>query len=248
MTSLTPLEDKMARFADLGVDTAYVFRFDQTFAKVTPEQFVREVLQALQVKRAVVGFDFTFGHRGAGDPAMLESLGAPLMQVDVAEPFHLDNKKVSSTSIRERLLEGNVEEAARLLGRPYQISGVVSHGDGRGRTIGYPTANISLSGRYALPRLGVYAVILRVGDRSCPGVMNIGVKPTFGSNEAQPTPEVHLFDFNGDLYGQLVHVDIQSFIRAEQRFNSVEQLIDQINKDALIARQLLQNMNNISSF
>ncbi|XEC97154.1 bifunctional riboflavin kinase/FAD synthetase [Paenibacillus tarimensis] len=238
---LTPIEDKMDKFAELGVDTAYVFRFDAEFASVTPGQFVEQVLRPLHVKKAVIGFDFRFGHRGQGTPEMLRTLGASFMEVDIADPFHLDEEKVSSTLVRARLASGNVAEAARLLGRPYRISGIVVHGDGRGRTIGFPTANISLSGSYVIPLFGVYAVVMHVDGIARPGVMNIGIKPTFQPENEQPTPEVHLFDYTGDLYGRHVQIDFCGFIRAEQKFASVQQLIDQIENDALLARRMFAN-------
>lgn len=239
-TCLTPLEDKLERMAELGVDTAYIFKFDLAFAAISPVQFVEEVLRPLQVTAAVVGFDFSFGHLGEGTPQMLCQLGEPFMEVDIVEPYQIHNAKVSSTRIREVIAAGEPESAALLLGHPYRIVGTVEHGDGRGRTIGFPTANVSLSSNYAPPRLGVYSVLLHVKGGVHGGVMNVGVKPTFETGLTQPTFEVHIFDFNQDIYGEQVQVELLHFIRAERKFASVEQLIEQIGADSQQARQLTE--------
>ncbi len=145
VSCLTPLQEKLEQFERLGIDTAYIFHFDSLFAAISPEQFVEEVLRELQVKRAVVGFDFSFGHRGLGTPEVLSKLGATFLQVDIVDPFHLKESKVSSTRIRQFISAGNMDEAAFLLGRSYRITGTVEHGDKRGRTIGFPTANVARS-------------------------------------------------------------------------------------------------------
>ncbi|RXZ76914.1 bifunctional riboflavin kinase/FAD synthetase [Paenibacillaceae bacterium] len=239
ITCLTPLDEKMKQFAELGVEVAYVFRFDPLFAQAAPSQFVEEVLRQLQVKCAVVGFDFRFGYQGSGDAAVLQSLGESFMQVEVVEACHRGGEKISSTLVRQLLAEGNVEEAELLLGRSYTMAGVVVHGDGRGSKIGYPTANIELEGAYALPRLGVYAVTASFGEERCLGVMNIGVKPTFVEERNKPTVEVHLFDFDRDIYGTAMQIEVRRFIRSERKFTSVDELIAQISKDAGEARRLL---------
>jgi len=240
-SSLTPLADKLDRFAELGVDTAYIFRFDAAFAAISPVQFVEEVLRPLKVRGAVVGFDFSFGHRGEGNPQMLSELGESFMEVDIVEPYEIDDAKVSSTRIREAIAAGEPETAALLLGRSYRITGTVEHGDGRGRTIGFPTANVSPNSNYALPRLGVYAVVLHVKGKVHGGVMNVGVKPTFETGLTHPTFEIHIFDFDEDIYGQQVQVELLHFIRAERKFASVQQLIEQIGADSQQARQLVES-------
>ncbi|MBJ6363425.1 bifunctional riboflavin kinase/FAD synthetase [Paenibacillus sp. GCM10012307] len=240
ISCLTSLHDKLEQFERLGIDTAYIFHFDSRFATISPEQFVEEVLRELQVKRAVVGFDFSFGHLGSGTPELLSKLGASFMQVDIVEPFLIQETKVSSTRIREYIAAGGVDQAALLLGRPYSIVGTVEHGDGRGRTIGFPTANVTPGSNYALPKLGVYAVLFHTGGEVFGGVMNVGVKPTFETDLAEPTYEIHIFDFNRDIYGMKVQVDLLSFLRPEQRFNSVQELIDRIKTDSDNARKLVE--------
>ncbi|MFS0727889.1 bifunctional riboflavin kinase/FAD synthetase [Paenibacillus sp. 1P07SE] len=243
LTYLTPLDDKMALFAELGVEVAYVFRFDLTFAAVSPSHFVEEVLLPLQVKQAVVGFDFSFGHRGEGKAETLRELGGETMAVEVVAPYHMEDEKVSSTLIRKQLALGAVEKVEPLLGRPYRFAGIVQTGDRRGRTIGFPTANVHLIQPYVLPRLGVYAVRATTGDATYAGVMNLGFKPTFNDPGGAPTAEVHIFDFEGDLYGKELQVACCHFIREERKFGSVDELIAQIGADAEQARRLLANVS-----
>jgi riboflavin kinase / FMN adenylyltransferase len=167
--------------------------------------------------------------------------------VRVVPPVLEEGTKTSSTEIRRRIAAGDCEGAARLLGRPYRVRGVVVHGDGRGRQIGFPTANVALRHPYVLPRNGVYAVVVHAAEeadasavsRPWPGVMNVGVRPTFGASDEEPRLEVHLFDFAGDLYGRELTVTFHAFLRPERRFASVEELTAQIGWDAAQARSLL---------
>ncbi|EFM13107.1 riboflavin biosynthesis protein RibF [Paenibacillus curdlanolyticus YK9] len=240
VSCLTPLDAKLERFAELGVDYTFVMKFDQDFANVSPERFVSDVLVPLGVRHAVIGFDFHFGHRGAGDAGMLTSLGSELnITTEVVEPLLLNGKKVSSTYVREALGEGDAELAKYLLGRPYEVNGTVVHGHARGRTIGFPTANIGLTAPYVTPRLGVYAVFAEVGGVTYPAVMNHGMKPTFKDGETAPVMEVHLFDFSGDLYDQTMTVRFHTFLRAERKFDSIDELIAQIGRDRDEARDRL---------
>jgi len=238
-TALTPLEEKLRRFASLGIDIAYVVAFDHAFAAVTPEAFVTDVLRALNVKEVVVGFDFTFGSRGMGTPELLRELGAPDIGVDIIEPQSLEDEKVSSSRIREALETGDAEGAARLLGRPYRIEGTVVGGESRGRTIGFPTANVEPDGNYVLPRLGVYAVRATVGGRIYDAVLNLGVKPTFHDDLPEPKLEAHLFDFGEDVYGERMSLDFIAFLRTERKFGGVDELVAQIRQDADRARSVL---------
>ncbi|MFC4811241.1 bifunctional riboflavin kinase/FAD synthetase [Paenibacillus sp. GCM10023250] len=241
--SLTPLEDKLERFRRLGVDVVYIVQFDLDFAKVTPAEFVEDVLRPLQVRRAVVGFDFTFGAKGAGKPETLWALGEPDIGVEIVEPFMQDGDKVSSTRIREALMNGRPEEAAELLGEPYAVRGIVVQGEGRGRTIGFPTANIQQEDGFFVPRQGVYAIMAETDGWRYPGVLNIGVKPTFHDHLPEPVMEAHLFDFGGDLYGKSVTVQFIAFLRTEQKFGGIDELIAQIHADADQARALLTAYN-----
>ncbi|WP_141500735.1 bifunctional riboflavin kinase/FAD synthetase [Paenibacillus luteus] len=236
---LTPLEVKTALFAELGVDLVFIMRFDQEFASVSPERFVDEVLRILRAKQVVVGFDFNFGHRGSGNAEALQRLGQPDIAVHVIEPLYEDGKKVSSTYIREALEVGDLELAERLLGRPYEVKGIVIHGDKRGRTIGFPTANLQFNAPYIAPRIGVYAMIAWIGDKAYPGVLNYGLKPTFNKDDLLPVMEAHLFDFHGDIYGEQMRLQLISFIRAEKKFNSIDELVQQIQTDSGRAKEIL---------
>lgn len=239
---LTPLADKQMLFEALGVDVMLVVSFDTTFAAILPEQFIDEVLRPLHAKQVVVGFDFTFGYRGLGKPELLESAGKPDIEVEIVEALCEKGVKVSSTSVRAALAEGNVEDALLLLGRPYRVAGTVVHGDKRGRTIGYPTANVSVNDRYVLPRLGVYAITAEWNGKPYYGVVNLGKKPTFKEPGGETTLEAHLFDFNQDIYGDELTIRFHSFIRSERKFGSVTELIEQIHKDSDTAKKLF-NLN-----
>lgn len=234
---ITPLDEKLEQMARLGVNQLFVVRFDERFSQVTAEAFVAEILLPLRVQHAVVGFDYSFGHRGKGNPELLQQLGAGSMSVDVISPFVLNDEKVSSTRIRKHLAEGEVTQASRLLGRPYALSGTVVAGEGRGNTIGFPTANIELSEPYSIPCKGVYAVHVWRGEQKHAGVMNIGVKPTFHQNTTKPTLEAHLLDFSDDIYGEQVRVELIDYIRPERKFSSIEELVAQIGRDAQEARE-----------
>ncbi|AZN40897.1 bifunctional riboflavin kinase/FAD synthetase [Paenibacillus albus] len=241
--SLTPLEDKIERFRRIGVDVVYIVTFDLNFAGVSPEDFVSQVLRPLHVRKAVVGFDFTFGAKGAGKPETLWALGEPDIEVEIVDPFMQDGDKVSSTLIREALQDGRPEAAEQLLGEPYQVRGTVIHGEGRGRTIGFPTANIRPEAGFLVPRQGVYAIMVHVEGKRMPGVLNIGVKPTFHEKLPEPVMEAHLFDFSGDLYEKTITVEFIAFLRTEKKFGSIDELISQIKADSDKARNVLTAYN-----
>ncbi|WP_166237885.1 bifunctional riboflavin kinase/FAD synthetase [Paenibacillus turpanensis] len=236
---LTPLEDKLREFEQLGLEEAYVVQFDKPFSSVSPERFVDEVLIPLGVSTVIVGFNFTFGHKGAGTPELLQELAGGRFAVEIVQPYVMQEDRVSSTLIRASLQNGQPELAKRYLGRPFRFAGTVVHGEGRGRTIGVPTANVELIGPYIIPKQGVYAVSVLTKGSRYGGVMNIGKKPTFHGDEGIVTIEIHLFDFTGDLYGSIIEVELHRFIRSERRFSSVDELIAQINNDRMEAKQHL---------
>jgi riboflavin kinase/FMN adenylyltransferase len=224
--------------AELDVDYLYVVSFDETFAKVTHEQFVLDILEQMNLHTVVVGFDFTFGHQGKGNAEFLRNFNSLSFSVAVVEPHLYSAEKVSSTRIRQLLAEGNVSSIPTLLGRHYNLIGAVRHGDGRGRNIGFPTANLELDGSYIFPKLGVYAVHATVNDKRYQAIVNIGVRPTFLAEPVIANVEVHLLDFDGDLYGETMSIELIQFIRAEQKFNGVDQLIEQIHCDIEVTRKL----------
>ncbi|WP_079910223.1 bifunctional riboflavin kinase/FAD synthetase [Paenibacillus sp. 32352] len=236
---LTPANEKERILAGMGLDNSYLVAFDSEFMKVTPEQFVENMLIPMNVNTVIVGFDFTFGFRGAGTPDTLCELAAGRFAVEVIRPFLLNGSKVSSTLVREYLQSGQLEEANLLLGRPYTITGTVVTGDGRGRTIGFPTANIEMSESFVIPTLGVYAAKVNVDGEVHHAVMNVGKKPTFVEHLDKPTLEAHLFDFSRSIYGSSVTVEFISFLRPERKFGSVDELITQIRSDVDRARTIL---------
>lgn len=238
---LTPLPEKVRQFQQLGVDHTYVVSFTRSFAAVHPEEFIESFLMRLKPKGVVVGFDYTFGHRAQGTAETLRELSRGRYRLEVVEPVTLEGEKVSSTLVREMLHEGCVERAGRLLGRPYCVEGEVVTGEQRGRTIGFPTANLALREPYFIPRTGVYVVGVQWRDRRLYGVANLGYKPTFHERAAQLSLEIHLLDFYGDLYGETLRVEFFHFLRTEKKFPSVEALIRQIHADIDQARRWIQS-------
>lgn len=239
--NLTPLQEKQELLAAMGVDILYVVDFNESFSQLSPKAFVDGMLLALEIQTAIVGFDFRFGHKGEGDAEMLRALGAGKMNVEIIPPFELEGQKVSSSSIRKALQAGELAEANRLLGHAYRLRGVVIDGDKRGRTIGFPTANLRLEDKYVVPAKGVYAVRSLVEGEWLSGVMNMGVKPTFQDGVTAPSYEVHLLNFDRDIYGQKVTVELISYIRPERKFPSIQELIAQIQADADTARRILES-------
>ncbi len=244
-TVLTPLTDKLALLSELGVEAVYIIHFDRAFSEVTAEQFVKSFIIPLGVKSTTVGFDFSFGHRGEGNAEALRLHGNGGIEVQVVSPVYIEDDKVSSTRIRDKLAEGKCLDASNLLGRPYVIKGVVVHGDARGRLLGFPTANVLPEQPYVIPRSGVYAISIDVLDtsgaveRRYNGVLNVGYRPTFDAPGGALKLEAHLFDFDGDLYGRQLALTCHTFLRAEKKFESIEQLVEQITSDAAEAKSIL---------
>lgn len=242
---LTPLADKLALFAELGVEAAFIIRFDQAFASMSAERFVRELLLPLDVRTAVVGFDFAFGNKGKGDAELLRREGAGAIDVLVADPVERDGVKISSTRVREQLATGDCRMAARMLGRNYAVKGTVVHGDARGRQMGYPTANVLPGAPYVIPKVGVYAITVNILDetsghvRTYHAALNIGYRPTVDVPGGELKLEAHLFDFDGDLYGKTLELVFHEFIRPERKFPSLDHLIRQIGEDSARARAIL---------
>ena len=235
---LTTLDQRQRLFGAAGANGMVVFRFDGDLASLTAEQFVAERLVGLIGAAGVVtGIDFTFGKARGGNMEVLRTLGARHgLSVDAVEPVLADGAPVSSSRIRDALAAGDCETAAGLLTRPFAIEGVVEHGDKRGRTIGYPTANVAL-GPYLRPRYGIYAVRGRLADgRVLDGAANLGVRPMF---EPRELLESFFFDFAGDLYGQVIEVELVSFIRPEARFDGLDALTAQMDRDCAEARRRL---------
>ena len=231
---LTTMDQSARLIEAAGVDGFYVFRFDADFAAATPEAFVTDWLEErLGAAGVVTGEDFTFGRGRAGDVSLL----ARLIRAEVVPPVSEEGVPVSSTRIREALRAGDPETATRLLTRPFTIEGVVEHGDKRGRAIGYPTANLGLD-RYLRPRFGVYAVRGRLANgRRLDGAANLGIRPTF--EPPKELLEPYFFDFDGDLYGQEIAVELVSYLRPEAKFETLDALKVQMALDCEEARRRL---------
>ncbi len=240
---LTLPAEREAALAALGVTLLYEIPFDRAFSELSAGGFVEEVLGAgLGARQVACGPDFAFGHRRGGDVALLGARAEPLgMGLSVVPPLADAGGPISASRIRRLLQDGYPERAGAELGRPWTIRGVVAHGDARGRTIGFPTANLAL-GRHLEPARGVYAVTARLGDgREVRGVANIGRRPTVNAGP-ESRVEAHLFDFDADLYGQELTVALHAFLRAERRFAGLDELRAQIAADARQARAVLDGI------
>ena len=233
---LTRFREKLEVLQHCGIDRVVCLRFDGYLAGLTADEFIQQImLDGLAVEYLVVGDDFRFGKERAGDFSLLQQAGhAHGFPVVSMQTFYVGNHRVSSTRIREALNAGDLSGAEALLGRPYWMSGRIAHGDKRGRTIGFPTANIFLH-RNAVPVDGVFAVDMRgIDNRPIPGVANVGTRPTVDGSRT--LLEVHLFGFNRDIYGRHVQVRFLKKLRPERKFESFELLKQQIELDAEQAR------------
>jgi riboflavin kinase/FMN adenylyltransferase len=236
---LTSLDQRERLFGEAGADAMVVFGFDGVLAGTTAEEFVSgRLLRLIGAAGVVTGEDFTFGRDRGGNVDVLARLGAEQgFSVDAVGPVSEAGEPISSSRIREALKAGDCETAARLMTRPFAIEGVVEHGDKRGRTLGYPTANLSL-GNYLRPRFGIYAVRGRLpGGRIVEGAASLGIRPTF--DPPKELLEPFFFDFSGDLYGQTIEVELVSFLRPEEKFESLDALTAQMDSDCLEARRRL---------
>jgi riboflavin kinase/FMN adenylyltransferase len=235
---LTTLDQRERLFGAAGADAMLVYHFDAELAQVTAPDFVADHLVSRAGAAGVAtGEDFTFGKGRGGNIEVLKLLGqANRLSVDAVAPVSEDGEQVSSSRIREALIAGDCDTAARLLTRPFAIEGAVVHGDRIGHKLGYPTANLPLD-RYQRPRFGVYAVRARLGGRTLEGVANLGTRPMF--DPPKELLEPYFFDFDEEIYGQMVEVDLLSFIRDEQDFESLDALKTQIARDCETARSRL---------
>jgi len=238
---LTRLREKLDALQHCGIERVALLPFGPRLAAMGARAFVRELLvDGLGVRFLLVGDDFRFGHGRQGDYALLEAMGRDHgFAVEDLNTVTHGGERISSTRIREALARGDLGQARHLLGRPYRICGRIGHGDKRGRTIGYPTANINLHRRVS-PLRGVYAVQVEgVGESPLPGVANIGTRPTVDGHAFRL--EVHLFDFDAQIYGRHLEVEFMLKLRDEKRFGSFDELRRQIALDAAVAREFLSS-------
>lgn len=237
---LTPLSDKIEKISQHDIDYCIVVNFSSRFANVSVEDFVENYIIKNNVKEVIAGFDFTFGKFGKGNMTVLQEYDA--FNTTIVSKQEIENEKISTTSIRQDLINGELQKANDALGYIYSIKGTVVQGEKRGRTIGFPTANIQPSDDYLLPRKGVYAVSIEIGteNKLYRGVANIGVKPTFHDpNKAEVVIEVNIFDFEDNIYGERVTVNWHHFLRPEIKFDGIDPLVKQMSDDKSRAKYLL---------
>jgi riboflavin kinase / FMN adenylyltransferase len=238
---LTDLSQRLGLLGDLGVDYAVLLRFDEERSLQAPEDFVAAVLFGELRARAVVsGEDFHFGLRRRGDSSLLQSMAEPRgVRAVVVPPVRHDGLTVSSSAVRELVAAGDMPRAASLLGRAYELHGVVEHGDGRGRTIGFPTANVAIAGGMLMPRDGVYAGWYRRPDGSRhAAAISVGRRPTFYDENGLLLLEAFLLDFDDDLYGEQAWVEVTDWLRGQERFGGVEELCAALQRDVQHTREL----------
>jgi riboflavin kinase/FMN adenylyltransferase len=232
------LDQKLQAIESLGVDTTVMVPFDESFSRLTAEEFVDQLIRGFGSIRSIcVGRKFTFGHRRGGNVELLQKIGqSHNFKVHGLAAVALDGQVVSSTRIRECIQAGDLDSASQMLGRDYKLSGKVIRGDGIGRKLGFPTANIDVTGLLTPPK-GVYAVHLFRDRTVLRGVANIGVRPTVSADKPALSVEVHLLDFAKDLYGETLDLQFLTFVRPEMKFPSVERLQKQIELDIETAKQ-----------
>lgn len=234
---LTPKEEKIKLFQQLGVDQLIILPFNKQLSRMMPDEFIKEYLIAQGVCYISTGFDFRFGRHGAGDVTVLKKY-EEVFKLQTTPKLEFGKMKIGTTQIREYLTEGAVEKAAQMLGRPYSLTGKVVKGNQRGSEIGFPTANIRLDEDFVVPQKGVYAARVYVKNKVYNGMCNIGHNPTFNYSEAVSI-EVNLLDFNEDIYGETVRVEFIKRLRSERRFQSIAELMDQLQSDREAVRNAL---------
>ena len=238
LAMLTSPVERRALIASLGVSFLLLLPFTRETMATPADHYMRQICAALPVRELWVGEDFSMGRKREGNIPRLVEIGHDLRYTVGTVPHKLvEGARVSSSRVRDLLREGRVAEVAPLLGRPFAVEGQVIHGDARGRTIGFPTANIAVSPDHALPADGVYACYAYLGDERHAAVTNIGVRPTFA--DLQRRVEAHLLDFDRDLYGQVMRLSFSERLRGEQKFNGIEELVAQIGRDVAHGREVL---------
>ena len=236
---ITPLKTKLEVIQSFGIDEVIIMKFDSSFSKLSPDDFVNHVLIGLGIVELVIGSDFKFGYRGAGNVSYLkETFGHAILthEINLEET---DQDIISSTYLIQTILRGEVDKTEQLLGRPYKISGFVIHGAKTGRKIGFPTANLKIEDEFVIPKEGVYAGYVYVGDEKYQSIVNIGYNPTINTRD-ELSIETHILDFDQVIYGEVIHQTFNKRLRDELKFDSVDALIDQMENDEIEARKILK--------
>lgn len=234
---ITPLKEKQEILQQMDVDRLYIITFNKELASLEPQKFIDHFIIGLKIKHLVAGFDFSYGHKGKGNMEIIANHTRSRFDYTTISKVEMDEQKISSTRIRELLQNGKVETANSLLGHPLTIQGIVIDGEKRGRSIGYPTANIQIDPEALLPKTGVYAVKVEYKNELYEGMASLGYNPTFDGKLEEPSAEVNIFDYNNDLYGEELIMEWHKFIRDEEKFDQIDELIEQIEDDERVIRR-----------
>lgn len=236
---ITSWQQKQELIGKTGIDFLLVIPFTKEFAETSPEDFVQQVVVEVRTVKLIIGYDYAFGKGRKGDGAFLRRIGEKYgFSVEIVPPFYHGDKLVSSSLIREMVMQGEMLSAAEFLGRPYQIQGEVKPGKQRGGDeVGFATANLRLNEGSLIPKYGVYVSRVKYAGKVYGGVLNIGINPTF--DEKELVAETHIFDFDKNIYGQEIQVSLLKYLRGEKRFASIDELTAQIEKDVTTAKGFL---------
>ncbi len=246
---LTTSVEQIKIFEQLGVKNLFIINFTKEFSQLTPNEFIKNFLvEKIGLRKIVIGYDHHFGKGRGGDVEFLNSCADKYgFEVSQIQQFLVDNEPVSSTKIRAAIESGDIQRANKMLGRTYSFSGVVIEGDKRGRELGYPTANIKLNDKdKLLPQIGIYAVMVELNGITYKALLSIGKRPTF-YNDGEVIPEVYIYDFNDDIYGQEIKVNVIQKLRGEEKFNSAEELIRQMNIDRENGLKVLNQIKELTN-
>ena len=232
---ITTNQTKFKILENLGVDIIYLINFTREFMAYTPKMFLKDFLaDNLKIKGVVVGYDYTYGYKKTGDVDFLKENKDLFDSVDIINQITSHGEKISSTLIRSLIEEGRIKEANDLLSRPYKLIGEIIHAKGLGKKMGYPTANLKLIDNFVIPRYGVYDTDIIINGERFKASTNIGTNPTVEHDGIKI--EAHILDFDRDIYGEIVELELLDFVRPELKFDSIEELFDQIAKDVLVTR------------
>lgn len=228
---ITPLREKHEILQQMNVDRLYIIKFNPELSKLSPQEFVDHFIVGLNIKHLVAGFDYSFGHKGEGNMSNIDKYTKDRFDYTVIDKVTMDDEKVSSSRIRELLKQGDVETVHQLLGRPLKYTSIVIPGAKRGANLGYPTANMEINEEALLPKIGVYAVKVIYKNAVYEGMASIGTNPTFKEDNGNLSVEINIFDYSNDLYGEELQIEWHKFIREEEKYESVDELIAQLAKD-----------------
>jgi riboflavin kinase/FMN adenylyltransferase len=243
---LSTLDEKIEILNKLGIENLFIINFTKEFSQQTPEEFViKYLVEGIGVKEAVIGYDHHFGRGRGGDMDLLRDLGVKYdFKITPVEEFKANGETVSSTKIRKALLAGDIVKANKMLGRKYSFKGIVTKGDGRGKKLGYPTANLKIENDdKLLPAIGVYAVECLIDGSKYYGLLNIGIRPTFNTS-GEVVSEVFIYDFDREIYNKELTIILFDRIRGEEKFSSAEELVKQMDKDKETGIKIFSIHNN----